>query len=351
MNHEFYMQRCLDLAKIGTAAASPNPSVGALLVHEHKIIGEGYTSAYGGAHAEVNCLNNVLEEHKHLISKSSLYVSLEPCSHYGKTPPCSNLIIEKEIHKVIIACTDPNPLVAGKGIKKLKAAGIEVVENILEKQALESNKRFFTFHTKKRPYIILKWAQTPNGFFAPNNNEQFWITNKNTKALVHAWRSQEMGILVGGKTVLADNPRLNTRLVEGKSPIRIVINTKADFPKKLNILDQSIPTIIFNFYKNKEEKNLHYIQIQQEENIIPQVLKLLFDLQISSIIVEGGASTLKQFIDLNLWDEARILEGEKELHKGIKAPKLNGGKQETSNEAFQILKDKISIYRNDSITS
>lgn len=346
MNHEFYMQRCLDLAKIGLAAASPNPCVGAVLVHNNKIIGEGYTAAFGGAHAEVNCLNSVSKENQALINKSTLYVSLEPCSHFGKTPPCSNLIIEKNIPKVVVACTDPNPLVAGKGIAKLKAAGIEVVENILREEALASNKRFFTFHTKKRPYIILKWAQTPSGFFAPNNNEQFWITNKKTKTLVHSWRSQEMGILVGGRTILTDNPRLNTRLVEGKSPIRIVINTKKDFPKDSHILDQSIQTIIFNFYKNEEIKKLKYIQINKEENLISQVLKHLYNLQINSIIVEGGAATHHQFIAQNLWDEARILQGEKELHDGILAPKVKDVNPKASGEKYQILKDQIKIIKN-----
>jgi len=343
MNHELYMQRCLDLAKIGLAAASPNPSVGAVLVHENKIIGEGYTSAYGGAHAEVNCLESVALENKDLISQSTLYVSLEPCSHFGKTPPCSNLIIENNIPKVVIACTDPNPLVAGKGIAKLKAAGIEVVENVLKEAALESNKRFFTFHTKKRPYIILKWAQTPNGFFAPNNNEQFWITNKKTKALVHSWRSQEMGILVGGKTILADNPRLNTRLVEGKNPIRIVINTKDDFKGQLHILDQTIPTIIFGWNKKENKENLQYVLLKPEENIVKQIISTLFDLQINSIIVEGGAATLQQFITQNLWDEARILQGEKELHQGILAPKIKGKVIEN----YTILKDQIKIIKND----
>ena len=343
MNHEFYMQRCLDLAKIGLAAASPNPSVGAVLVYENNIIGEGFTSAYGGAHAEVNCLNSVKAENKHLISKSTLYVSLEPCSHFGKTPPCSNLIIQNNIQKVFIACTDPNPLVAGKGIAKLKAAGIEVVENILEQEALASNKRFFIFHTQKRPYIILKWAQTPNGYFAPNNNQQFWITNKKTKTLVHSWRSQEMAILVGGKTVLSDNPRLNTRLIEGKSPIRIVINTKTELKNNVHVLDQKIPTIIFNYDKNEKKENLQFILLDKTISYVPQILKHLFELNINSVIIEGGAATLNQFIEQNLWDEARILTGNKELHEGIKAPIVNGDIV----EEFYILQDQIKILKND----
>ncbi len=224
MNHQKYMQRCLDLAKLGLRNAAPNPSVGAVLVYNDEIISEGFTSAYGGAHAEVNCINNLAKTKHHLLAKSTLYVSLEPCSHFGKTPPCSDLIVASKIPTVVIATRDSNPLVAGKGVAKLKASGIAVIEDVLQEEARELNKRFFTFHTKQRPYIILKWAQTPKGIFAPDNNKQFWITNKKTKALVHQGRSEEMAILVGDKTITTDNPRLNVRLVEGKSPIRVVIN-------------------------------------------------------------------------------------------------------------------------------
>lgn len=342
MNHEYFMQRCFDLASIGLANASPNPSVGAVLVHENNIIGEGFTSAYGGSHAEVNCLKSVKAEAVNLIKESRLYVSLEPCSHFGKTPPCSDLIIAYQIPHVIIANQDPNPLVAGKGIAKLKTSGIIVTENILAEKGCELNKRFFTFHTKKRPYIILKWAQTTMGFFAPDNNSQFWITNKKTKALVHAWRSQEMAILVGEKTILNDNPRLDTRLVAGKSPIRIVVNTEQHLDEKLVIFQDGNPTIVFTFEQRANFGATTFVHLIKEESIIKQILAKLYQLAINSVIIEGGAYTLNAFIEAGLWDEARILTGEKELSKGIQAPKISG----TSISEFKILNDNIQILIN-----
>ena len=344
MNHEYFMQRCLELAFMGLPEASPNPSVGAVLVHDNKIIAEGATSAYGGPHAEVNCIQNVKAEDQHLIKNSRLYVSLEPCSHYGKTPPCSDLIIANKIPQVIIANKDPNVLVAGKGIAELKDSGIELIEGVLEKEGFELNRRFFTFHTKKRPYIILKWAQTPEGYFAPDNKSQFWITNKKTKALVHSWRSQEMGILVGENTILSDDPRLNTRLVEGKNPVRIVLNANQHLDEKLKIFQDEQPTLVFSFEQRVDFKKVKFVLLNSEESIIKQVLEHLYEFQINSIIIEGGAFTLNSFIAEGLWDEARILTGANELGSGIKAPKILG----TRKDYFYLLEDKIEILRNKS---
>ncbi|MCB9227907.1 MAG: bifunctional diaminohydroxyphosphoribosylaminopyrimidine deaminase/5-amino-6-(5-phosphoribosylamino)uracil reductase RibD [Chitinophagales bacterium] len=335
------MQRCLQLAKQGLRNAAPNPSVGAVLVYQNKIISEAYTSAYGGAHAEVNCLQQINDAE--ILKNSTLYVSLEPCSHFGKTPPCSNLIIEKGIKKVVLACQDPNSLVAGKGIAKLKNAGIEVIENILTKEATALNKRFFTFHTKKRPYIILKWAQTPNGYFAPIDKEQFWITNKKTKALVHSWRSQEMAILVGENTIITDNPRLNTRLVAGKNPLRIIINTQQKLNEKSIVFTDGNPTILFsNFEYNIDTETNTIISITDEKNVVKQVLNYLYQHEINSLIVEGGAYTLNEFIANNLWDEARILHGVNELKQGIKAPKIEG----IFTEEYKIGTDTIKLLKN-----
>lgn len=343
MLHEIYMQRCLDIARRGLRSAAPNPSVGAVLVYKNKIIAEGFTSPYGGAHAEVNCINNVKEEDKNLISKSSLYVSLEPCSHFGKTPPCSKLIIKNKIPRVIIATRDPNPLVAGNGIAELKNHGIDVIESVLEDKAREQNKRFFCLFTKKRPYIILKWAQTKQALFSPNSNEQFWITNKRTKALVHQWRSEEMAILVGEKTVLADKPRLNVRLVKGENPVRIVINTDKELDTNLPIFNGEIPSWIYSKFKGTNKENLEFIPIKNADNVLDEILKDLYERQISSLIVEGGAFTLAKFIEQGLWDEARILIGEKELKEGIAAPKIKG----KLCEEFQISGDLIQVYKNE----
>jgi diaminohydroxyphosphoribosylaminopyrimidine deaminase/5-amino-6-(5-phosphoribosylamino)uracil reductase len=341
MNHEHYMRRCLQLAELGLAEAAPNPSVGAVLVHENKIIGEGYTSPYGGAHGEVNCINNAKVKYGKIPANSILYVSLEPCSHFGKTPPCSDLIIKHKISRVVIANTDPNPLVAGKGIAKLRTVGIEVIEGVLEDQGFQVNKRFFTFHAKKRPYITLKWAQTTSGFFAPNNKEQFWITNKKTKALVHIWRSQEMGILLGANTIRIDNPRLNTRLIAGKSPIRIIIYTHEALDEQVHIFKDGLPTIVFSFKAQKNFNQVKFFQLNPDENIPKQVINTLYEFEINSILIEGGAFTLNSFIEAGLWDEARVLTGAKELPSGIEAPKIRGNLI----EEFQILEDNIQILR------
>lgn len=337
-----YISRCLKIAEKGISLSSPNPSVGAVLVFENKIIGEGFTSAYGGAHAEVNCLNSVKKKDKHLIKNSTLYVSLEPCSHFGKTPACSLLIINSEIKKVVIGSLDPNPLVAGKGLKALQTKGINVEYNILKEECEFLNRRFYTFHQKKRPYVILKWAQTKNGYFSPLDGSRFWITNKYSNQLVHRWRTEEMSILIGKSTAKTDNPRLNARLYKGKNPIRIVIDKKLELAKNLILFNQEIKTIIFNTKENKKDKLLTYIKIDFSKNVEIQILKELYNLEINSVIIEGGAKTINSFIDKNLWDEARILTGKTNLENGILAPKLKG----KSIKHFGLHNDFINILIN-----
>jgi diaminohydroxyphosphoribosylaminopyrimidine deaminase/5-amino-6-(5-phosphoribosylamino)uracil reductase len=301
------MQRCLDLASLGFGNVAPNPMVGAVLVYDNKIIGEGFHQQYGQAHAEVNCVNSVKQQHQHLIQKSTLYVSLEPCNHFGKTPPCSNFIISHKIPKVVVACTDPFEKVNGSGIQKLIDAGIEVITGILEKEAIELNKRFFTFHQQKRPYIILKWAQTENHFISGFQGKPLKISNALTDILVHKWRSEESAIMVGTNTVLLDNPSLTTRNWIGKNPIRICIDRDLKIEQTAKILDQSAPTIILNQQINKIEGVNDFIQINFEDEIIPQLNELLYQKNIQSIIIEGGANLLQTFIDAGVWDEARII--------------------------------------------
>lgn len=338
------MQRCLQLALPNIRNCAPNPSVGAVLVHEGKIIAEGCTSPYGGPHAEVNCINNVKTEDLPLISKSTLYVSLEPCSHFGKTPPCANLIIEKQIPKVVVGSKDPNPLVAGRGIELLKNAGIDVVTYVLEKECIELNKRFYTFHTKKRPYIILKWAQSVDGFFAPDNNTKLWISNGQAKTLVHQWRSEEMGIMVGSNTGIVDNPRLNVRLVEGISPARILIDRYLKTPFSHYIYDGSQRTIVFSTLPKPADfpENVELYPLNFTENWTFECMNKLFELNIQSLIIEGGATILKEFIFNNLWDETRIITGNVNFGSGLAAPDIPG-KEELF---FEIGDNSCKIIRN-----
>ena len=326
--HEKYMQRCLELATLGAGQVSPNPMVGAVIVHDGKIIGEGYHRKYGEAHAEVNAVNHVLErfpaEAESLLKASIIYVSLEPCAHYGKTPPCADLIIKHQIPHVAIGCRDPFDQVNGKGIEKLNQAGIETITGVLEQECRHLNRRFFTRVQQHRPYIILKWAQTKDGFFAPEEQQQFWITGPEAKKLVHKWRSEEDAILIGKNTAAVDNPQLNTRLWPGKSPKRIVIDRKLELDRSLNLFDQSIETIVFNEVKTDLEGNIKYIALEDFNYYVPQYIVYQLYLQdIQSVIIEGGAQTLDSFIEAGLWDEARIFTGNVFLGKGIKAPVIN----------------------------
>jgi diaminohydroxyphosphoribosylaminopyrimidine deaminase/5-amino-6-(5-phosphoribosylamino)uracil reductase len=322
------MQRCLDLAALGMGKVSPNPMVGAVIVHDGKIIGEGYHQQYGQAHAEVNAINDALAKFDNageLFKKSTIYVSLEPCAHYGKTPPCADLIIKHHIPKVVVGCRDPFDQVDGKGIEKLKDAGIEVLVGVLEDECKWLNRRFFTRVQQHRPYIILKWAQTADGFFAPDDNKQHWITGLESRKLVHQWRGEEDAILVGKNTVLADNPQLNVRYGDGRSPKRIVIDRRLELKNNLHVFDQSVETLIFNEIKTAIDGKNKYIALEDFDRYVPQyILYQLYLQDIQSVIIEGGAYTLNSFIEAGLWDEARIFTGETTLTTGIKAPKING---------------------------
>ena len=340
--HETYMQRCLDLALLGAGSVAPNPMVGAVLVFENRIIGEGYHQVFGQAHAEVNCLNSVKQEDQPYISQSTLYVSLEPCSHFGKTPPCSMLIIKYGIPKVVIGCQDPFPKVAGSGIEALKQAGVEVVMGVLEQAALTLNKRFICFHQHQRPFIILKWAQTANGKIAGMGDERLMISNELTNRLVHRWRSEEAAILVGYNTALKDNPRLDNRYWKGKAPIRMVIDRDLSLPSNLHLLDGSLRTIVWNQVNNHAAPNLDHVLIDAEKDTIEQILTASYQMGIQSIIVEGGAALLQTFIDKGYWDEARVISNEQlSIDGGLDAPVL---KQAERFHSEQIQTDSIHYF-------
>ncbi len=324
--HETYMQRCIELALKGKNSVAPNPMVGAILVYQDKIIGEGFHRQYGQAHAEVNCINQVPQYLHSVIKDATLYVSLEPCNHYGKTPPCSDFIVQNQIKKVVIGCTDIFEKVNGSGIAKLQAAGVEVIANVLEKECRLLNKRFFTFHEKKRPYIILKWAETANLKMATLTNERLLITNSFTNNLVHQWRSEEAAILVGTNTAKADNPALNNRYwTGGKQPIRLVIDKHLQLDQSLQLFNQEQRTIVFNFLKNEVDGNVQYIQLHSNEDFVTQFLTSCYQQNIQSIIVEGGAKLLQSFIDKHLWDEARVIANQDLMIKeGLNSPFFSG---------------------------
>ena len=321
-NREIFMKKCLELAKRGMGYVSPNPMVGCVVVFNDQIICEGYHQKYGIAHAEVNAIENVKD--KSLLKKSTLYVNLEPCAHFGKTPPCTNLIIESEIPKVVIGCIDSYSEVSGKGIEKMQNTGIEVIEGVLEKESRELNKRFFTFHEKKRPYVILKWAESKDGFMGPlNQNKPFWMTSSESKKLVHKWRAEEEAILVGRITAKKDNPSLTVREIAGSNPVRIVIDKNLKLSGDLNLFNSEAKTIIFNAIKSEETRTNQFIKINFN-NLIKSILKELYQQNIQSVIIEGGSKTLQSFIDVNMWDEARIFTTNKTLAKGVKSPTIEG---------------------------
>lgn len=337
------MNSCIELALQGLGNVAPNPMVGCVIVHDNKIIAEGFHSKYGNEHAEPNAIKKVNDD---LLKQSTLYVNLEPCSHHGKTPPCADLIISKGIKKVVVGNLDINPLVAGKGIEKLKAAGIEVIHGVLENECKELNKRFFTFHNTQRPYIILKWAQTNDGYISkmpiPKNTEENWITGYESKTLSHQWRTEEQAILVGFNTVLADNPKLTARLHSGNNPIRIVIDRTLQLNLQHHIFNDDATTLIFNSIKSETKNNLHYIKIDFT-NFIDELLANLYKQNINSVIIEGGTRTLTHFIDTNQWDEARVFVNPNlNFHSGLEAPEL-----EFKNQSFQqIGNDNLYIIKN-----
>lgn len=396
--HEHYMQRCLELAANGLRDAMPNPSVGAVLVHNGRIIGEGHTSPFGGPHGEVNCLNSVTEADRHLIPQSTLYVSLEPCSHYGKTPPCCDLIIRNEIQNIVIGCVDPNEKVAGNGIRKLQEAGKNVTVGVLEAECREFNRRFFTFHEKQRPYIILKWAESSDGFLSPkdrlldgstvglldtgllddstigllddannqsnrrieqsnnrtikqSNNPKIqlsdkkpvWITNKYSRQLVHKWRSEEMAILVGTQTVLDDNPALDVRSWTGPSPVRIVLDRTNRISEDYSVKNHKIKSIILTETPNLPNLDtLLYESIAFDDKLPKNIAEVLYRHNLQSVIIEGGRQTLQTFIDANLWDEARVFKGTAIFINGTPAPQLSAN----AIHREMILDDELIIYRN-----
>lgn len=327
--HEKYIKRCLELAKFGLREAQPNPSVGCVIVHGDRIIGEGYTSAYGGPHAEVNAIRSVKD--RSLLKTATLYVSLEPCTHFGKTPPCTDLILTSEIKNIVIGCTDPFIEVAGRGIEKLENHGCQVITGVLEQQCIESHRRFFTNQQEKRPYIILKWAQSLDGFIdidrtieTKQHAQPNWITGLHSRQLVHKWRSNEAAILVGTTTVLNDNPKLTVRDWYGPDPVRVVLDQKLRIPETYSIYDGSIKTIILTAQQKSSVNNVIYEQIDFSSELANQICEVMNQHHLTSLIIEGGRQTLQTFIDANLWDEARIFTGSVEFNKGVSAPKLNG---------------------------
>lgn len=362
--HEKYIKRCIDIAKNGLGTTAPNPMVGCVIVHNQKIIGEGFTSPYGGAHAEINALNNVRDQS--LLKAATLYVTLEPCSHFGKTPPCADKIITLKVPKIVIGTIDTHSKVAGKGVEKLKAAGCEVIVGVLEDEVKAHHKRFFTFHNKKRPYIILKWAETADGFIAPQSKSEqkpVWITNGLSRQLVHKWRAEEQAILVGTNTVIQDNPSLTVRDWTGKNPVRVVIDKDLKLNSKYKVFEENAEVIVFCDENDKFQKHvglnegrsnhpptpelyngsLVIIDWNSKSNIAQQICSILYNNDINSIIIEGGRQTLQTFIDENLWDEARIFTGRTNFDGGTKAPHIFGAL--VSEE--KIMDDTLKIYTND----
>lgn len=346
---EKFMLRCIQLAKNGLGTTAPNPMVGAVVVHNNQIIGEGYTSPYGGPHAEVHAIESVAN--KNILQEATLYVTLEPCSHFGKTPPCADLLIKHKVKRVVIGLRDPHKKVAGEGIKKLIAAGCEVIVGVLEQECRAHHKRFLTVQEKQRPYIILKWAETSDGFIAPKKENRdvipqpYWITGKLSRQLVHKWRSEEQAILVGTATAIADNPKLDVRLWTGKSPIRVLLDKDLKVPSTHHILDKKQRTIVFTMVtdSSKHLEGIEYIILTTSMYSTAAICNQLYKLNIQSIIIEGGTKTLQSFIEANLWDEARVFKGTSEFKNGIKGPQHNG----TLITEKCIDKDLITFYRND----
>lgn len=355
--HEKYIKRCIEIGKNGLGTTAPNPMVGCVIVHDQIIIGEGFTSPYGGAHAEVNAINSV--KNQDLLPKSTLYVTLEPCSHFGKTSPCAHAIINYKIPKVVIGTIDTHSKVAGKGIEKLKASGCEVIVGVLEVEVKEHHKRFFTFHNKKRPYIILKWAETADGFIAPSTRDEqkpVWITNELSRQLVHKWRAEEQAILVGTNTVIEDNPSLTTRDWNGKNPIRIVLDKNLRLPENVAVFDGKTKTILISLKHEARNMETHdrlkftyqaaisdCINWDLKDKIAQQICTILFNHDINSVIIEGGRQTLQTFIDEGLWDEARVFKGTFNFTTGTKAPHFSG--RLLSEE--KIINDTFKLYTHD----
>lgn len=340
---ELYIKRCIELARLGKGKVAPNPMVGSVIVYNNQIIGEGYHMKYGGPHAEVNAINSVAD--KSVLSQSTIYVSLEPCAHYGKTPPCADLIIKHKIPKVVVGMQDPFAKVNGEGIKRIKKTGSKVIVGVLQDQCEDLNKPFITFHQKKRPHIILKWAQTSDGFIDKIRNkndsqEPNWITNEVCRTLVHKWRAESQAILIGTNTALIDNPKLNVRSWIGNSPLRVVLDRALRLPQKLSIFDQSIPTIVINEKENKTDHNLEFIKVEFDNKLLDSILNILYKRDIQSLFIEGGQVTLQHFIDKNLWDEARVFTGKINFNEGIRSPNIS----QPATKQINIDKALLEIY-------
>lgn len=334
---EQFMQRALDLATLGKSSVSPNPLVGCVIVCNEKIIGEGWHKQYGGPHAEVNAIHSVRSTE--LLADSTVYVSLEPCAHHGKTPPCADLLISRRVKKVVVATEDPNPLVGGKGIVRMRNAGIEIVVGVLEGKAREMNKRFFTSMEKHRPYIILKWAQTKDGHFARKNLDSKWISGEESRKLVHKWRGEEDAILVGSRTARVDNPLLTCRTWLGRNPVRVVLDRNLVLGGELNIFNEEAETIRYHTTDDKSKGNVRV----NEEFFLKEVLQDLCSRNIQSLFVEGGSQILNSFIEKNLWDEARVFISKKSFGEGIEAPIVT----RNATSEFIVGEDKLLVYRND----
>ncbi|MDJ1494340.1 bifunctional diaminohydroxyphosphoribosylaminopyrimidine deaminase/5-amino-6-(5-phosphoribosylamino)uracil reductase RibD [Cytophagaceae bacterium DM2B3-1] len=329
-----FMRRALELASLGQGSVSPNPMVGCVIVHNNRIIGEGWHQKYGSWHAEVNAIQSVKEKDLVLLPDSTVYVTLEPCAHFGKTPPCSDLLITKKVRRVVIANVDTNPLVGGKGIEKLKNAGIEVTTGILEEEGRWLNRRFFTFIEKNRPYIILKWAQTADRFIARSDYNSRWISNDWSRKLVHRWRGEESAIMVGTTTAQYDNPHLNVRDWTGEDPVRIVIDRHLRLSPSLHLFDQTQPTLCYNLKKDEASDYIQYIKCVSESTFLAEMMADLHQRKIQSVIVEGGSKLLQELILSDLWDEVRVFTSDQTFGTGITAPVFGG-----------ILIDKISIKK------
>lgn len=333
------MKRCLELASKGWGKVSPNPMVGSVIVHAGKIIGEGYHQGFGKSHAEVEAIASVQDPS--ILKESTLYVNLEPCNHHGKTPPCTDLILKHQIKEVVIANEDPNPLVAGKGIGRLKENGIKVTTGVMSNEGHFLNRRFFKFHSEKRPYIILKWAQTKDGFMdkvrGDSNPMIHKISSEESHQLSHQWRTEESAILVGKRTVLNDNPQLTARLVEGNQPVRIVIDAQLEIPETFHVYNQDSKTILLNQLKEEKKGNIHLHRMNSSPFSIGEIMDFLYSENIQSVIIEGGKDTLQNFLDAGVWDEARIFTSVEEWKAGLKAPEMNLAPVETTSVGQDIL--------------
>ncbi len=338
-----FMSHCFNLAQRAKGHTTPNPMVGAVLVHGERIIGEGWHHFYGADHAEVNCLKSVAAADKHLIAESTMYVNLEPCAHHGATPPCAHRLVHEKVKKVIVANMDPFEQVNGRGITILKDGGVETVAGLMEAEGAWMNRRFFCFHSQQRPYIILKWAQTADGFIAPHDRSRLQITSAESQQLLHKWRTEETAIMVGTTTAINDNPELTARLHEGKQPLRIILDKDLQVPHTHHVYDTKAATWIINEQKELLTGNVHSVRMPFDKNLLPALLHRLHDQKILSLMVEGGAKLLTSFIEMGLWDEARIFTGAESIGKGIVAPAI-----QNASPAFtkHIGKDELQVFVN-----